>query len=303
MVWSRLGRTGIVVSAFTAGVLALAACSSTASSPSSAAGSSSTAAGGAGTSTPATGPGTTGSSAVGATGPSAAVHSSPAPSAAHSSISGTGSAAKPGPAVPLVVYSAQGYDTCRHEGVHGGDRDPGQARRRQHRAVADQGRGGKEQPAVGSAVGRRRHRVRLAGQAGPVAAVHTPHRSEHGRPGAHCRPIIRYIPISTTVMAAVIYNAAKATSVPSTYQDLLGLSLHRQGRDERPVAVRPDLSVHRRPDEPARRPVRRVAAGESYLPSSRPTVCMSLPTNGDTLHALETGQINYGLIQSSAATG
>jgi len=27
------------------------------------------------------------------------------------------------------------------------------------------------------------------------------------------------------------------------------------------------------------------------------------PTNGDTLHALETGQINYGLIQSSAALG
>ena len=27
------------------------------------------------------------------------------------------------------------------------------------------------------------------------------------------------------------------------------------------------------------------------------------PTNGDTLHALETGVINYGLIQSSAAQG
>lgn len=46
-----------------------------------------------------------------------------------------------------------------------------------------------------------------------------------------------------------------------------------------------------------------VAAGEQYLRQLKANGLHVYPTNGDTLHALETGQIDYGLIQSSAATG
>ena len=46
-----------------------------------------------------------------------------------------------------------------------------------------------------------------------------------------------------------------------------------------------------------------VAAGEAYLTKLKANGLQVFPTNGDTLHALETGQIHYGLIQSSAAVG
>jgi iron(III) transport system substrate-binding protein len=46
-----------------------------------------------------------------------------------------------------------------------------------------------------------------------------------------------------------------------------------------------------------------VAAGESYFAKLKANGLHVNPTNGDTLHALETGQIDYGLIQSSAAVG
>ncbi|MDX6202614.1 MAG: iron(III) transport system substrate-binding protein, partial [Frankiales bacterium] len=46
-----------------------------------------------------------------------------------------------------------------------------------------------------------------------------------------------------------------------------------------------------------------VAAGEDYLKKLKANGLHVFPTNGDTLHALETGQVTYGLIQSSAAAG
>jgi len=46
-----------------------------------------------------------------------------------------------------------------------------------------------------------------------------------------------------------------------------------------------------------------VAAGQAYLTKLKANGLRVSPTNGDTLHALETGQIDYGLIQSSAAEG
>ena len=46
-----------------------------------------------------------------------------------------------------------------------------------------------------------------------------------------------------------------------------------------------------------------VAAGENYLRQLKANGLHVYPTNSDTLHALETGQISYGMIQSSAATG
>lgn len=46
-----------------------------------------------------------------------------------------------------------------------------------------------------------------------------------------------------------------------------------------------------------------MSAGKEYLTKLKANGLHVFPTNGDTLHALETGQITYGLIQSSAAAG
>jgi iron(III) transport system substrate-binding protein len=112
-----------------------------------------------------------------------------------------------------------------------------------------------------------------------------------------------YVPISTTVMAALIYNAAKAPAVPTTYQDLLqprykgliGMNDPSQSGPTFPFIAGLMNQMGGQSNG--------VSAGESYLTKLKANGLHVFPTNGDTLHALETGQIVYGLIQSSAATG
>ena len=67
-----------------------------------------------------------------------------------------------------------------------------------------------------------------------------------------------YTPTGVTLMAALVYNKTKVTDPPATWQQLLAAAVEGRRRDERPVAVRADLPVHRRDDElPGRREQRR----------------------------------------------
>lgn len=106
-------------------------------------------------------------------------------------------------------------------------------------------------------------------------------------------------PTGLTVMAALIYNAARASSVPATYEDLLGSAYQGKVGMNDPAQSGPTFPfvaglMHQ---------MGGTAAGEAYLSKLKGNGLRVFPTNGDTLHALETGQINYGLIQSSAAVG
>ncbi len=112
-----------------------------------------------------------------------------------------------------------------------------------------------------------------------------------------------YVPVSTTVMAALIYNAAKAPSVPATYADLLkpeykglvGMNDPSQSGPTYPFIAGLMNQLGGQSGG--------VDAGQKYLSALKGNGLHVFPTNGDTLHALETGQISYGLIQSSAAAG
>ncbi|MGH6653593.1 MAG: ABC transporter substrate-binding protein [Actinocrinis sp.] len=112
-----------------------------------------------------------------------------------------------------------------------------------------------------------------------------------------------YIPVSTTVVPALIYNAARATSVPATFQDLLGAAYKGQVGMNDPSQSGPTYPLIAGLMNQLGGQTGGVAAGESYLTSLKAGGLHVYPTNGDTLHALEIGQINYGLIQSSAALG
>jgi iron(III) transport system substrate-binding protein len=112
-----------------------------------------------------------------------------------------------------------------------------------------------------------------------------------------------YTPVSTTVMAAVIYNAAKTTAVPQTYQDLLGAGYKGLVGMNDPSQSGPTFPFIAGLMNQLGGQSGGVAAGESYLTSLKANGLHVYPTNGDTLHALETGQITYGMIQSSAAEG
>lgn len=112
-----------------------------------------------------------------------------------------------------------------------------------------------------------------------------------------------YVPASTTVMAALIYNSAKATKVPTSYQDLLGPDYQDKVGMNDPSQSGPTFPFIAGLMNQLGGQSGGVAAGEDYLHKLKDNGLHVFPTNGDTLHALETGQISYGLIQSSAATG
>ncbi|MFC4242706.1 ABC transporter substrate-binding protein [Gryllotalpicola reticulitermitis] len=112
-----------------------------------------------------------------------------------------------------------------------------------------------------------------------------------------------YSPTATTVMAALIYNAAKVTAVPKTYADLTGAAYKGKIGMNDPSQSGPTFPFIAGVMNQLGGEKNGVAAGESYFSKLKSNGLHIYPTNGDTLHALETGQIDYGLIQSSAATG
>ncbi len=112
-----------------------------------------------------------------------------------------------------------------------------------------------------------------------------------------------YAPTGTTVMAALIYNSAKVSSVPRSYNDLLGSAYQGKVGMNDPSQSGPTYPFIAGIMNQLGGQSGGVSAGEAYFSKLKSNGLHVYPTNGDTLHALETGQIDYGLIQSSAATG
>ena len=112
-----------------------------------------------------------------------------------------------------------------------------------------------------------------------------------------------YNPTGTTIMSALIYNAAAVSSVPTSYQDLLGSAYAGKVGMNDPSQSGPTYPFIAGVMNQLGGEKKGIAAGESYFSKLKTNGLKVYPTNGDTLHALETGQIDYGLIQSSAAVG
>jgi len=112
-----------------------------------------------------------------------------------------------------------------------------------------------------------------------------------------------YIPTGTTVMAALIYNSAKVHSVPATYQDLLDPKYKGMMGMNDPSQSGPTFPFIAGLMNQLGGQKNGVSAGKAFFTKLKANGLQVFPTNGDTKHALETGLINYGLIQSSAAVG
>jgi iron(III) transport system substrate-binding protein len=112
-----------------------------------------------------------------------------------------------------------------------------------------------------------------------------------------------YIPVSTTAVPALVYNAAKVSSVPTTWQDLLEPQYKGKVGMNDPSQSGPTYPLIAGLMNELGGESGGVAAGEHYLTELKANGLLIHDVNGDTLHALETGQIDYGLIQSSAAAG
>jgi iron(III) transport system substrate-binding protein len=108
-----------------------------------------------------------------------------------------------------------------------------------------------------------------------------------------------YVPTGVTLMAALAYNKQKVPNPPASWQDLLGAQWKGQVGMNDPSQSGPTFPFI----AGMMNFLGGVNQGESYFTKLKSNGLVIHPTNGPTLQALTSGQINLALVQSSAATG
>jgi iron(III) transport system substrate-binding protein len=221
---------------------------------------------------------------------------SQAPTAAPTTVGATATTA--GATVPLVIYSAQGYDKQVTDAFQAATGIPVKLNDDSTGPLLAKVAAEKNNPQWGVLWVDGDQAFASLDQQGQLLSYPPP--VPLNAAGTQLVPADhRYIPVSLTAVHAVIYNVAKAKSVPQSWADLLTPAYKGQVGMNDPSVSGPTYPF-----------VAGLMAqmggedqGKTYFQGLKTNGLHIYPTNGDTLHALETGQINYGIIQSSAATG
>jgi len=108
-----------------------------------------------------------------------------------------------------------------------------------------------------------------------------------------------YTPTGVTLMAALAYNKQKVKTPPTTWQELLSSQWKGQVGMNDPSQSGPTFPFI----AGMMNYLGGVSQGESYFTKLKANGLVVHPTNGPTLQALTSGQINLALVQSSAAIG
>src|SRR5579859_3357344 len=108
-----------------------------------------------------------------------------------------------------------------------------------------------------------------------------------------------YTPTGVTLMAALAYNKQKVKTPPTTWQQLLSAQWKGQVGMNDPSQSGPTFPFI----AGMMNYLGGVSAGETYFSKLKSNGLVIHPTNGPTLQALTSGQINLALVQSSAAIG
>jgi iron(III) transport system substrate-binding protein len=108
-----------------------------------------------------------------------------------------------------------------------------------------------------------------------------------------------YTPTGVTLMAALAYNKNKVKNPPTTWQQLLGPQWKGQVGMNDPSQSGPTFPFI----AGMMNYLGGVSAGQTYFTKLKANGLIIHPTNGPTLQALTSGQINLALVQSSAAIG
>ena len=108
-----------------------------------------------------------------------------------------------------------------------------------------------------------------------------------------------YTPTGVTLMAALAYDKNKVKSPPTTWQQLLSAQWKGEVGMNDPSQSGPTFPFI----AGMMNYLGGVNAGESYFTKLKANGLVIHPTNGPTLQALTSGQINLALVQSSAAIG
>jgi iron(III) transport system substrate-binding protein len=108
-----------------------------------------------------------------------------------------------------------------------------------------------------------------------------------------------YVPTGVTLAGALAYNKTKVKTPPTTWQALLGSQWKGQVGTNDPSQSGPTYPFI----AGMFNYLGGTSAGESYFSKLKANGLLINPTNGPTLQALTSGRINLALVQSSAAIG
>jgi iron(III) transport system substrate-binding protein len=210
------------------------------------------------------------------------------------------SASASGPAVPLVVYSAQGYDKVTTEAFTKATGIPVKLDDNSTGPLLTQIEASKNNPNWGLLWVDGATAFAGLDQQGLLMKNVVPSDVTYNALGTASVPADKsYAPAGVTMVMAVVYNKAKVPNPPKTWQDLLSPQFKGQVGMNDPSQSGPTFPYI----AGMMSYLGGVSAGESYFTKLKANGLIIHPTNGPTLQALTSGQINLALVQSSAGVG
>ena len=225
----------------------------------------------------------------------AATGTSSSAAAASSSASASSSAA----AVPLVVYSAQGYDSAMTKAFTKATGIPVQLDDNSTGPLLTQIEASKNNPKWGLLWADGDEAFAGLDSQGLLLKGWEPSVSFNSL-GTSVEPKDQsYVPTGVTLMGIVAYNKQKVKNPPTTYQALESSTWKGQVGMNDPSQSGPTYPLI----AGVMNYLGGVSAGEKFFSTLKSNGLVIHPTNGPTLQALTNGQINLALVQSSAAIG
>jgi iron(III) transport system substrate-binding protein len=225
----------------------------------------------------------------------AAAATSSSSSASSTSASASSSAA----AVPLVVYSAQGYDSAMTKAFTKATGIPVQLDDNSTGPLLTQIEASKNNPKWGLLWADGDEAFAGLDTQGLLLKGWEPSVSFNSL-GTSVEPKDQsYVPTGVTLMGIVAYNKQKVKNPPTTYQALESSTWKGQVGMNDPSQSGPTYPLI----AGVMNYLGGVSAGEKFFTALKSNGLVIHPTNGPTLQALTNGQINLALVQSSAAIG
>jgi iron(III) transport system substrate-binding protein len=226
--------------------------------------------------------------------------SSPAAAASTAASPAASSPAASSSVVPLVVYSAQGYDKVTTEAFTKATGIPVKLDDNSTGPLLTQIEASKNNPNWGLLWVDGATAFAGLDQQGLLLKNVVPSGASYNALGMASIPADKsYAPAGVTMMAAVVYNKAKVPNPPKTWQDLLSPQWKGQVGMNDPSQSGPTFPFI----AGMMNYLGGVSPGESYFTKLKANGLIIHPTNGPTLQALTSGQINIALVQSSAGVG
>ena len=225
--------------------------------------------------------------------------SSTTPVAATSSSPASGSASAAAAAVPLVIYSAQGYDSAMTKAFTKATGIPVSLDDNSTGPLLTQIEASKNNPKWGLLWVDGATAFAGLDTQGLLLKGFEPSVSWNSLGSASVPSDKSYVPTGVTLMGIVAYNKTKVPNPPATWQALASPAWKGQVGMDDPSQSGPTFPLI----AGVMNYLGGVPAGEKYFSSLKSNGLIIHPTNGPTLQALTSGQINLALVQSSAAIG